>query len=78
MKVRMRVDVSGTRNGQEWPRRGQVMELPDDEAVQYCANGMAEPIADTGEAETAVAPPAETRTALKTSTGPTKQHKAKQ
>ncbi len=76
MKVRMKVDVSGTRNGQEWPRRGQVMELPDDEAAQYCANGMAEPVADTGEVETATTPPAEQR-GLSTETGPTRRGKAK-
>ncbi len=34
MEVRLLVDISGTRDGQAWPRRGNVVELPDDEAEQ--------------------------------------------
>jgi hypothetical protein len=57
----MRVDVSGTRNGQEWPRRGSVIELPDTEAMEYCASGMAEPVTTFAPVETATMPPAELR-----------------
>ena len=28
MKVILRVDITGTRNGEEWPRRGEVVDLP--------------------------------------------------
>lgn len=40
----MKVDVSGTRNGKEWPQRGSVFEMPDDEAVGYINAGMAEAV----------------------------------
>lgn len=49
MKVRMKVSVSGTRNGEPWPARGSVVELPDAEAADYCKSGMAEPITTLGE-----------------------------
>jgi hypothetical protein len=73
VKIRMRVDQTGTRTGEwepgahvtrEWPPRGSIVELPDDEAEHYCSVGMAEPIATFGEAETATLPPAEERTAV--------------
>ena len=47
MKVRMKGDVSGSRNGVPWPARGEVMELPDDEGAQLCASGLATPVKDT-------------------------------
>lgn len=46
MKVRMLIDVSGARNGQPWPPRGQDVDLPDDEAAGLCAAGIAEPVAE--------------------------------
>jgi hypothetical protein len=61
MKVRMRVQVSGQRNGAEWPPVGSVIDLPDDEAAGYCAGGMAEPVTTFAEAETAVPPQPEKR-----------------
>jgi hypothetical protein len=57
----MRVHVSGDRNGAPWPPPGSVMELPDAEAAEYCAAGMADPVTDFKAAETAVAPVAEER-----------------
>ncbi|MET7514068.1 hypothetical protein ABZS88_11410 [Streptomyces sp. NPDC005480] len=63
MKVRMKVQISGTRNGQEWPAKGGEVELPDDEGAQLCASGLAEPLTDTAEPETATAPDAEKRPA---------------
>ena len=42
MKVRMLVHMSGTRNGQEWPAAGEPMDLPDGEAADYIAAGIAE------------------------------------
>lgn len=73
MLVRMRVQVSGMRNGAEWPPSGSVVELPDAEAAQYCAAGMAEPVTTFAAAETAtIAEDAEKRTPLTTRTGPGK------
>lgn len=46
MKIRMKADVSGSRNGELWPPRGGTLELPDDEGAALCANGIAEPVAD--------------------------------
>lgn len=74
MKVRMKVDISGTRNGQEWPRRGSVVDLPDAEAVEMCAAGMAEPVAGD-DVETAALPSDEERRPLTTRTGPARRGK---
>lgn len=76
MKVRLKVDISGTRNGQEWPRRGSVVDLPDDEAVQMCAAEMAVPVTDDA-VETATLPVDEERRPLTTSTGPAKRGRPK-
>lgn len=61
MRVRMKVDVSGTRNGQPWPRRGQVADVDDAEGAQLCHAGLAEPVAVAEPVETATAPSAEQR-----------------
>jgi hypothetical protein len=53
----MKVDVSGTRDGAAWPPRGSVLDLPDEEAAQYCANGMAEPVATFGDDVETATPP---------------------
>lgn len=44
VKVLMKVDMSGTRNGVEWPRSGSVVELPDHEGAKLCAAGIATPL----------------------------------
>lgn len=62
MKVRMKVDISGTRSGQPWPRRGEVIDLPDATGAHLCANGQAEPVTDDDTVEKAVAPEPEKRT----------------
>lgn len=49
MKVRMKVQISGTRNGQEWPARGGTIDLPDEEAAHLIAQGAAD---EDGGAET--------------------------
>ena len=54
-KVIMRVGVSGTRSGQDWPAPGEVLVCDEDEARQLCANGMAIP-APVEEPETTAAP----------------------
>ncbi|MEU9208545.1 hypothetical protein AB0D27_11465 [Streptomyces sp. NPDC048415] len=55
MKVRIKGDISGSRDGIPWPKRGETMELPDDEGTALCASGLAVPAADTDDdVETAV------------------------
>lgn len=44
MRVKMKVGISGSRNGVDWPPLGEAVDLPDDEAAEMCANGMAEPV----------------------------------
>lgn len=53
--VTMLVTISGTRDGADWPRRGQVLNLPDGEAADLIAAGLAEPAG----VESAAAEPAE-------------------
>ena len=66
MRVCMKVTVSGTRNGQPWPDKGGIVDLPDDEAKHLIAAGLAkEP--DAGpqaepDVEEASAPAPETST----------------
>lgn len=45
MKVRMKVGVSGSRNGRPWPAPGEEVNVPDDEGKDLCAAGIAEPVA---------------------------------
>jgi hypothetical protein len=60
----MRVGISGSRDGQDWPPIGGELEVSDEEGAQLCAGGLAEPVADTdADVEKAVAPKAETRRA---------------
>lgn len=80
MKVRMKGEISGARNGKPWPPRGEVIEVGDAEGASLCATGMAEPVSDTeSDVERAVAPEAEKRaekpasTPLTTDNGPTKR-----
>jgi hypothetical protein len=61
MKVRMKVKITGDRDGQEWPAPGEELTVPDDEGVHLCANGMADPVAAAAKVETATAPDAEVR-----------------
>lgn len=53
MKVKMKVVMSGTRNGESWPLPGQEIELPDEEGASLCANGLALPVrSDEDDVET--------------------------
>jgi hypothetical protein len=64
MQVRMRVSISGTRNGEPWPGLGQLVELPEAEALHMLNAGMAEAVAEPEVVETAdVKLAAETRPA---------------
>lgn len=46
MRVRMKTDISGSRDGESWPQRGETLEVSDDEGADLCASGLAEPAAD--------------------------------
>lgn len=56
MKVRMKASISGTRDGQPWPERGSVVDLPTAEAEHLLAAGLAE------DAKSSDAPAEETAT----------------
>jgi len=78
MKVKMKVYISGTRDGVPWPLPGGVVDLPDAEAARLCANGSAVPVAEEKTEETAVVPDddVEKRGGLTTKTAPVKRTKA--
>ena len=61
MRIRMTVEMSGTRNGEPWPKRGEVAELPTTEAAHLVGAGIAVEVPDEPPAvETATAPDPET------------------
>lgn len=64
MKIEMKVRIEGTRNGVRWPEAGGVVDLPDSEAADLCAAGLAEPVA-TEKPEKATAPKATARKSSK-------------
>lgn len=68
----MKVQMSGTRDGVDWPDRGVEIDLPDDEAKELAASGIVEEVTAKAKVEKATAP-AEERTAVTTATGPTKK-----
>lgn len=45
MKIKMLTRIEGTRNSIRWPEAGTVIDLPDGEAADLCASGLAEPVA---------------------------------
>lgn len=55
MKLRMKTDVSGARNGQEWPPRGKTLDsdkfgLSEAEVQRYVRAGIVEPVGKDAEA----------------------------
>lgn len=73
MKVRMAVGMSGTRNGEDWPPLGGLLECSEAEGRQLIDGGLAvDATSDEERTETAVAPPAEQRGGLTTENVPTK------
>jgi hypothetical protein len=85
VKVLLLGEVSGTRDGQAWPPRGSVVELPEDEAIRLCENRMARPVVTemvtmgAPAAETAVvAEDVERRGPLTTKTGPGRRARSEQ
>lgn len=63
MRVVMRWKITGTRNGEDWPNAGESIDLPDAEAADLIAGGLATP------AEKAAAPAAEKAAAPKPRAG---------
>ncbi len=49
MNVTMLRQVSGTRDGVEWPAPGATIDVTDDEAATLIDNGLAEPAAPAPE-----------------------------
>ena len=58
VKVRMTRQMTGTRDGQDWPAPGETIDVDASEARQLVANGVAEDPKGGGKAETAEASPA--------------------
>jgi hypothetical protein len=56
MKVRMIAQVSGTRDGQNWPEPGTVLDVPDAEARALISGGSA--VEDGGDSDMVLVPPA--------------------
>lgn len=64
MKIRMVVEMSGSRNGRPWPKRGEIAELPTGEAQHLVDSRIAARVTedDAAPVETATPPAAETST----------------
>ena len=61
MQVKLKVSISGTRDGAEWPPVGSPIDLPDAEAAQMIAAGLAVECAAPVETATADTSKVETR-----------------
>lgn len=65
MKIKMLTRIAGSRNGVRWPDAGGAVDLPDGEARDLVAAGLAEPAKvdepKVAQPEKAVAPKATTR-----------------
>lgn len=44
MRILMLADISGTIDGQDWPRKGNEFDVPENVAADLIANGFAEPV----------------------------------
>ncbi|WP_066586294.1 hypothetical protein [Cellulomonas timonensis] len=53
----VRYPISGTRNGEPWPDRGERIELPDAEALDYLNAGYITPAPIEGPATAAISDP---------------------
>lgn len=83
MQIRLTVDISGTHNGQPWPRRGTVLDLPDDEAwpllhAQVAERVRTEPPRAPVAVQTGSRPQAQMTTTAPASTAPAKKDDAQQ
>jgi len=52
MRVKMKYQVSGTRDGVDWPPIGDELDVPDLEGAELCASGIAEAVASRQKPET--------------------------
>lgn len=59
MKIRMKIQMSGTRNGQRWPKAGETADIPTGEATHLVASGIAEQVTDEQVTEPQPEPEAE-------------------
>jgi len=59
MRVKLKVQLSGTRDGVSWPAVGSVVELPEDEARDMITSGVAGPLDDKDAHEPVVKMPAD-------------------
>lgn len=50
MKVRMLGHISGSRDGVMWPKQGEEIDVPDEEAASLIWNKLAEPVAEEEQA----------------------------
>jgi len=60
VKIRMKEQITGTRDSVRWPAPGEEIDLPDSEAMDLCSIGAAVPVPED-KAEKAVAPEPEKR-----------------
>lgn len=65
MQVKMIAQLTGTRDGEDWPRVGATIDLPDAEAADLIMNGYAVDPTDVedDDVETADAPSVDVETA---------------
>lgn len=63
MQVRMLVQISGSHDGQQWPNKGGVADLPDDEANKLIGAEMAEAVKEKPAKQADEDKPVETRPA---------------
>lgn len=68
MKVEMKIQITGTRNGLRWPAVGGVVDLPDGEASDLVAQGFAEKVEAPAAKKAAAKPEPEKATAPKPET----------
>lgn len=61
MKVQMKIQIEGTRNGLRWPAPGGEIELTEGEALDLIGLGYASVVAAPAKPEKAVAAKPETR-----------------
>lgn len=64
MRVRMLVDVSGTRNGKRWPNRGSLLDVSAAEGSALVAAGIAERVSEAPRVESATLESADVETAV--------------
>lgn len=49
MRIRMLVEMTGTRDGEPWPEKGEEAELPTAAAAHLVASGVAEEVLNESE-----------------------------